>query len=154
MVKVGVFVGSEFGTAERVATHLAHQLALIGWQVQLYSQPEYEVLLRYHQDVVVIVTSTTGQGEQPKAIAPLYEQLRELGGYLGHCHYAVVGLGDSRYPDFCQAGRHWQQLLAEYGGQPLLPMLEIDASETLDSLVPCKAWLKQFSRQLNTQLTV
>jgi len=47
---------------------------------------------------VLVVTSTTGQGDLPDSIVPLYEGIKDM--YQPHLRYGIIALGDSTYANF------------------------------------------------------
>lgn len=78
----------------------------------------------------LIIASTYGRGEAPdngSRFARRY--LREGGSSLAHLEFAVLALGDSRYPDFCQFGRGVHQSLRARGAKALSAPIEWDARQ-------------------------
>lgn len=67
MAKIGIFVGTVYGGAEDVALWAQEQLQQAGHQAECFiDESTLESFLSYQNDVVLVVTSTTGQGEIPK----------------------------------------------------------------------------------------
>src|SRR5690606_4872121 len=59
---------------------------------------------------------------------------------------AVIALGDSSYGDtFCGAGEQIRELYAELGIREVLPMLRLDASETVTPEVDAEPWLAELA---------
>lgn len=50
---------------------------------------------------MLVVTSTTGQGDLPDSIVPLYEGIKDM--YQPHLRYGIIALGDSTYANFAAA---------------------------------------------------
>jgi sulfite reductase (NADPH) flavoprotein alpha-component len=67
---------------------------------------------------------------------------------LGQLHYAVLGLGDSSYPQFCAIGRQLDERLAALGAQRLLAAGEAD----VDLETVATPWLEQALQQAREQL--
>lgn len=44
---------------------------------------------------------TTGQGDLPDSIVPLYEGIKDM--YQPHLRYGIIALGDSTYANFAAA---------------------------------------------------
>jgi len=61
----------------------------------------------------------------------------------------VIALGDSSYGDtFCGAGEQIRELYAELGIREVLPMLRLDASETVTPEVDAEPWLAELATAL------
>jgi len=96
------------------------------------------------------VTSTTGMGELPDNLQPLYSMLRDqlpvsLRGLPG----AVIALGDASYGDtFCGGGEQMRELFAELGVNEVQEMLRIDASESVTPETDAEPWLAQLIEAL------
>ena len=90
------------------------------------------------EDIVLLVTSTQGDGEPPEEAVPLYQFLfGKKAPDLSRLSFAVLGLGDSSYPDFCQAGQDFDRRLAELGAKRLLDLGICD----LDYQAAADAWI-------------
>ena len=91
------------------------------------------------------MTSTTGMGELPDNLQPLYFSLHDQlpmawRGLPG----AVIGLGDASYGDtFCGGGELMRELFAELGVREVQEMLRLDASESVTPETDAEPWLAQ-----------
>ncbi|WP_413110932.1 flavodoxin [Thaumasiovibrio sp. DFM-14] len=151
MAKIGIFVGTVYGAAQGLAQEFEAQLAQEGHDVCVYdSTPQYDEFMLYQHDVALIVTSTTGQGELPGELVPLYEGLRAQFPILTSMHYAIAALGDSSYGEerYCGGGRQFDALLLELSATPLCERVDIDACETFDPEEAGLPWLQQVIAQL------
>ncbi|MGN6866657.1 assimilatory sulfite reductase (NADPH) flavoprotein subunit [Neisseria sp. P0020.S003] len=95
------------------------------------------------EQLVLLVTSTQGEGEPPEEALSLYKLLSgKKAPQLSGLKFAVLGLGDSSYPMFCGAGKSFDELLAKLGGERLLERQDCDleyqaeAAAWLDKIVP------------------
>ncbi|MFD1007757.1 MULTISPECIES: flavodoxin [Oceanisphaera] len=140
MAAVDIIVGSVYGSAFSVAETLEEALIGAGHQVTLHEEAELSDLDASH--FWLWVTSTTGQGELPPNLLPLFEEMRESCPPMPQLRYAQVTLGDSSYDHFCGAGVQLAALLQELQAQAVTDELQVDASETLDPEEPALAWLK------------
>ena len=93
--------------------------------------------------MLLLVTSTQGEGEPPEEALSLYKLLSgKKAPKLSGLKFAVLGLGDSSYPMFCGAGKSFDELLAKLGGERLLERQDCDleyqaeAAAWLDKIVP------------------
>ncbi|WP_305460381.1 flavodoxin [Photobacterium leiognathi] len=148
MARLGIFIGSVYGGAEDLAEALASSAASIDTQV--YFDPTLDDFLDYKDDTVLIISSTTGQGEIPENLLPLYVALQDQFPLLPEQGFGVIAMGDSSYGEdrFCGAGRQFDALLAELGAKSLQPRLDIDAGIHFEPLEVAQDWFDQFVTQL------
>lgn len=145
-MNVLILSGSVFGTAEEVARHAGHLLRDAGLQTLHKPRAELGELLEFPADAILAVTSTTGVGELPETLQPLFHAIRDqLPASWRGLPGAVIGLGDSAYGDsFCAGGEQLCELFAELGVREVLPMLRLDASETVTPETDAEPWLGEF----------
>ncbi len=140
MTDLMVLVGSVYGGSVEVAERVAEAVEAAGFSVEVNEAPTRADLAK--SLVVLIVTSTTGSGELPETIQPLYEQLQEQPLGLSHLGYAVIALGDSSYDQtYCAGGLLLDEQLADLGAQALMPVLKIDALEHFQPAEGVSGWL-------------
>lgn len=121
-----ILVGTETGTAEDVAEGLADALEEAGVPVDLVDMEDAEPSVLDGGRAVVVCTATHGDGELPYNSWDFFEALEAEKPDLGGVTFCVCGLGDSAYPDFCQAGRTWSAFLAGLGAREVVARHEID----------------------------
>ncbi|GGB38892.1 flavodoxin [Oceanisphaera marina] len=146
MAAVDIIVGSVYGSAFSVAETLEEALVGAGHEVTLHEEAELSDLDTGH--FWLWVTSTTGQGELPPNLLPLFEEMRERCPPMPQLRYALATLGDSSYEDFCGAGVQVDALLQELQAQAVTDGLEVDASETLDPEEPALIWLSSWIEKI------
>ncbi|WAJ36404.1 flavodoxin [Pseudomonas sp. GOM7] len=147
-MKVAIVSGSVYGTAEEVARHAERLLEAAGLQAWYKNHMNLDELLAFAPDAVLTVTATTGMGELPDNLLPLYCELRErLPAWSGK-PAAVLALGDSSYDSFCGAGELIRELYAELGLREVVEMLRLDASETVTPESDAEPWLQAFAAAL------
>ncbi|WP_286798596.1 flavodoxin [Pseudomonas sp. UBA4034] len=144
-MKVAILSGSVYGTAEEVARHAVVILEAAGLQAWHNPRATMADVQAYAPDALVAVTSTTGMGELPDNLQPLYCALREqLPGALRGLPGAVIALGDASYGDtFCAGGEQMRELFVELGVREVLPMLRLDASESVTPESDAEPWLAE-----------
>jgi len=144
-MKIAILCGSVYGTAEEVARHAGRLLEAAGHSIWLEPRGTLDELLGFAPEALLAVTSTTGMGELPDNLQPLYYGIRDrLPGWSG-LPGAVLGLGDSSYGDtYCAGGEQARELFAELGLREVLPMLRLDASETVTPELDAEPWLAEF----------
>ena len=149
-MKVAILSGSVYGTAEEVARHARQLLAEAGFEVMLNPRATLDEVLAFAPEAILAVTSTTGMGELPDNLIPLYSALRDqLPAALRGLPGAVMGLGDSSYGDtFCGGGEQMRELVAELGVNEVLPMLRLDSSESVTPESDAEPWLADLIKAL------
>ncbi|MTH45332.1 flavodoxin [Intestinirhabdus alba] len=148
MAEIGIFVGTLYGNALLVAEEAAAILTAQGHQATVYEDPRLADWQRYLDKVALVVTSTTGQGDLPPGIAPLFGEIRERLGFQPDLRYGVIALGDSTYANFCNGGLRFDALLQEQGARRVGEVLLIDASEHPEPESESSPWVERWGRLL------
>ena len=124
--KVTILSASQTGNARRVANELTQDIERLGIEVTHLPAGEYKAKKLSQEEILILITSTQGEGEPPEEALPLYKYLfATKAPKLANLQFAVMGLGDSSYPKFCQAAKDFDQRLAELDAQRML--LRVDA---------------------------
>ena len=142
-LRVAVISASQTGNARKVAAELQQRLAAAGVNAVHAAAADYKPKNIAGEQLVLLVTSTQGEGEPPEEALSLYKLLSgKKAPKLSGLKFAVLGLGDSSYPMFCGAGKSFDELLAKLGGERLLKRQDCDleyqaeAAAWLDKIVP------------------
>ncbi|MCD4634379.1 flavodoxin domain-containing protein, partial [Proteus mirabilis] len=93
MMNIGIFVGTVYGNALAVAEEAQRILLEHKHQANIYEEGTLADWQKY--STVLVISSTTGQGDLPDTIAPLFYELRDNVGYQPNLHYGLIALGDS-----------------------------------------------------------
>jgi len=128
MANIVIVVGTESGNAQMVADTLQEELGGGGHNIDVFEEPDADAIDLAAREVVLICTSTHGDGELPDNIIPFHDWLKEQRPDLSHLRYGVIALGDQTYHQtFCQAGKQMDKLFADLGAVKVGERLEIDA---------------------------
>lgn len=149
MAEVGIFVGTVYGNALLVAEEAEPLLVAAGHQVKIFEDPRLDDWKRYEEQVTLVITSTTGQGDLPDSIAPLFHAIKDKLGYQPTLRYGVIALGDSSYDDFCGAGKKFAELLQEQRAVRVGDILMVDASENPEPEEITSPWVEQWAKLIN-----
>ena len=127
MPGITLISASQTGNARRVAEALRDDLIAAQLNVKLVNAGDYKFKQIASEKLLVIVTSTQGEGESPEEAVALHKFLfSKKAPKLEGTAFAVFGLGDTSYEFFCQSGKDFDSRLAELGGERLLERVDAD----------------------------
>ena len=151
-MKVAILSGSVYGTAEEVARHAATLLKSAGFDTFHNPRASLADIQAFGPEAFLAVTSTTGMGELPDNLQPLYFVIRDqLPAAWRGLPGAVLGLGDTSYGDtFCGGGELMRELFGELGVREVLPMLRLDSSESVTPETDAEPWLAELISALRS----
>ena len=92
--------------------------------------------LKDEQDILFVV-STYGEGDPPQPSVGFFEYLEgPRAPKLDGVRFSVLGLGDSTYEKYCEAGKRIDRRLEELGASRISPRVDCD----IDYEEPAAAW--------------
>ena len=126
-IRLTIVYGSQTGNAKREAEALSQEAQSQGLSVRLLRADAYPVRELANERLLYVVISTQGDGDPPDDAQAFFEfisgrrapQLKEL-------KFAVLGLGDSSYPQFNAIAKKLDARFAELGGTRLFDVGEAD----------------------------
>ena len=147
MAHISIFVGSVNGGAERLSDEVATTIEQAGHTATVITEASLDDIKNASH--ILIVTSTTGQGDIPANLAELYNQLNSTFPMLTNKPFGIVAMGDRSYGDtFCAAGRSFDELLRDLQAKPVGNRLEIDACEDFEPWPVTEPWLQTWLGKL------
>ncbi len=144
MAKIQVVVGTVNGAAWQTAQAVARVLTHLGHDAHVNDEPKANDLRNDPAEVILICCSTTGDGELPRNIYPLFLALDDQAVDLSGRYYGVIALGDSGYRHFAQAGYMMENALYVSGAKRLGNMLTLDAKKDSNHPLAAARWVSQW----------
>ena len=133
-----ILYGSQTGTAENLAKKMAKESQARGFAPKILPLNDYEQANLAAAGKAVIISSTWGDGEPPDNAAKFWNWLKaDSAPRLENLNFAVLGLGDKNYSDFCGASKKFDERLVGLGAKRLAPRGECDA----DYETAAKNWI-------------
>nr|WP_294936971.1 flavodoxin domain-containing protein [uncultured Flavobacterium sp.] len=132
-VKPLIVYATETGNAKKIASQLLANFKKNKIQAKSTDIFQLDVTKLEKEKLVLFIVSTQGEGEFPQNAVAFYEKLKTSETSLSHLSFAVLGLGDTSYPLFCNAGVLLDEVLEEKGAKRLLSLVkaDVDYAETV-----------------------
>jgi sulfite reductase (NADPH) flavoprotein alpha-component len=133
-----VLFGSQTGSAESLAKYVAKEAQQRGFAPKVLALNDYEKANLSSGGKTVIITSTWGDGDPPDNAVNFWSWISaETAPRLDNLNFAVLGLGDRNYSDFCGASKKFDLRLEALGAKRVAPRGECD----VDYEGPAKSWI-------------
>lgn len=125
--------GNSLDAAERIAREARrrHFLTTVA-SVDTYDPPQL-----FDKLLVIFVLATTGSGEEPRPMKPLWQQLLRADlptNLFDEMEFTVFGLGDSAYERFCWASKMLVRRLLSLGAVEFHPSRHSDEQDRFGSV--------------------
>lgn len=124
--KISIIYVSETGNSKFLAGKIAASLKAKGAQVKLKASEQYRLSDLKKEKNLLLISSTHGEGEVPEQGKELFEFIKNEDLNLSALSYFVIGLGDTNYPLFCQAGKDFDKILSDKKAKSLGQPVELD----------------------------
>ncbi len=150
MARVQILFATMTGTAELVAEELMDHLSGQSVDCSMDPMDTFDVSRLKNLEIILICTSTTGEGEVPDNGLEFHRYLRDEQPDLRHIRFGVCGLGDSSYSaTFNAGGAQFEAALISCGAVKIGERMLHDASSDVlpeDQAVGwCDDWLRLLS---------
>ena len=118
--RLAIVYGSQTGNGKRIAERLARNAEAAGIAARVYASGAYPLKDLAKERLLVTVVSTHGDGDPPDDARGFVEFLTSRRApKLDQLSFAVLALGDSSYPRFCETGRQVDERFAALGAKRL-----------------------------------
>jgi sulfite reductase (NADPH) flavoprotein alpha-component len=137
---ITILYGTETGNAQTVAETLNERLVENGFTVTISEMDDYKFDTLAQSEDLFLISSTHGEGEPPISAISFYEFLySEQAPNLADVRYSVLALGDESFEFFCQAGKDFDERVAELGATRLVERVDCD----FDYEESAESWMQQ-----------
>lgn len=141
---VHVFYGTVTGNAEEIARRIHNELPSKKLpQGKILCLSDYSKLPHFSPSgppaQIVIVVSTTGEGDPPETIRSFMRLLRKKERRLDHLSFTVLALGDTNYENFCNTGKRVDIGMEKLGARRFYKRGDADDGTGLEIVV--EPWL-------------
>lgn len=144
MAKIQIILGSVNGTAEKTAIAVAHVLNHQGHQVRVNDEPTKQDLEQDEDEVILVCCSTTGDGELPSNLYPLFYALDDQAVQVKGRLYGVIALGDSGFRNFAQAGYLMENAFYMSGAKRVGDICTLDAKNVTNHPLAAAQWANEW----------
>jgi MioC protein len=142
-VKIFLIVGSESGNAEMVGDCVKDTLEQLGHEVEVFKEGGLDGADLASRGTLLLISSTTGIGDVPQNVEPLYEELKAHRPDLSSLRYGLIGMGDRNYKEsFLGGPKKWDAILSELGAKRVGERLELDATDNPCPDEDAVAWVR------------
>ena len=136
--KVTILFGSQTGNAEKSAHAAAALLRDRQLHVKVHDLNDYATRQLKDEEIVLLFVSTQGEGEPPVSAEEFHKWLHSSRApKLPQLKFAVCGLGDKSYVQFCQTGKDFDARFEQLGATRLADPADsdVDFEENLSEWV-------------------
>ena len=157
-IRIAVMYGSQTGNADAISQELADFLraevdgTVIRCSLNEYIDSNELGAMAKDATCVLIVCSTTGNGEPPENALKFWRKLKARSldkQLLSGLPYTVLALGDSNYDQFCSTGKQFHKRFQELGAVPMSPLYCVDAVGDMEDDV--EKWIDSTVRLVKTR---
>ncbi len=139
-----ILFGSQTGTAEGLAKRIAKEAAQRGFAPVVLPLNDHSQAELAKGGKAIIISSTWGDGDPPDNATNFWSWLQADAPRLENLQFAVLGLGDKNYSDFCGAAKKFDSRLENLGARRLVPRGECDS----DYEASAKTWVDSLWEKL------
>ena len=132
-----ILFGSQTGTAEGLAKRIAKEAAQRGFAPVVLPLNDHSQADLAKAGKAIIISSTWGDGDPPDNATNFWSWLQADAPRLENLQFAVLGLGDTNYSDFCGAAKKFDSRLESLGARRLVARGECDT----DYETSAKTWV-------------
>ncbi len=131
--RVTILYGTETGNAEYCSDDIETALRAISVNCRVIDMGKYDFTELAAERMLMIVTSTYGNGDPPGNARAFMTHLKEKKPRVDGLPIAVLSLGDTSFKQFAQAGKDFEQLLRDLGAVVVVERVDCDLDYETDA---------------------
>lgn len=140
---IKVFSASNTGNCRKIAQDLAEKIS-----VEHVNIGDFKAKKLSEIDIAIFVVATYGDGEPVDEAISFYKDLKNKKiASLDNLQFAILGLGDSSYPKFCQAAKDLEAYLLNLSAKEYFSRLDLD----VDFQEKSQNWIKEISAKIRSE---
>ncbi|URJ30203.1 NADPH-dependent assimilatory sulfite reductase flavoprotein subunit [Blochmannia endosymbiont of Camponotus sp.] len=148
--KITLISASQTGNARQLAEQLRDDINAINLDVILFNARDYKFKKIAEEALLIIITSTYGEGEPPEEAIALHKYLfSNKAVKMENTYFAVFSFGDRSYEYFAKAGKDFDHRLEELGAHRLCDRVDVD----IDFKEEANIWRKKIVLLLKKKIT-
>ncbi|MEM8710920.1 MAG: flavodoxin domain-containing protein, partial [Planctomycetota bacterium] len=124
--RIAVLFGTETGNSQECADQLAKAIVDAGIQAESIDMAAYDPNHLGRESLVLIITSTFGNGDPPANAEALLRHVSDSTTSLAGVRFGVCALGDTTYPLFAQCGKDFDERLELRGAERVIERVDCD----------------------------
>lgn len=143
LAPLSILFGSQTGNAEALAKQVSKAAGKHGFAPTVYDMAEYPITNLSSDSLVLIITSTYGDGDPPDNAQAFWDALSaESAPSLSNVNYSVLALGDTNYEQFCQFGKELDARMEQLGANRIFKRMDCDVDydevfdEWMEGVIP------------------
>lgn len=127
LAPLSILFGSQTGNAEALSKQLSKAAGKHGFAPTVYDMAEYPISNLSSDNLVLIITSTYGDGDPPDNAQAFWDALSaDSAPSLSNVNYSVLALGDTNYEQFCQFGKSVDARMEQLGANRIFQRMDCD----------------------------
>jgi sulfite reductase (NADPH) flavoprotein alpha-component len=124
--KITILYGTETGNAKKIAGEFGILAKKREISPKIVGTENYKLTDLSKEEYLFVVISTQGEGEPPQSAKKFYDYIHSTTEKYPNLKYAVLGLGDTSYPLYCQTGIDLDSKFSELGATRILNLFKAD----------------------------